>query len=151
MASCDNFKITVHGVSTHGSMPHLGKDAILATAAIQVLQTIPSRINDPFNSLVVSVGMFHGGTKENIIADEAELVGTVRTFNRKFRNGMPELIKKVVGPTVEGYVCTADFDYYFGPSPLINDNEKLVKTARRAAAEGMGGGQADPVKEDDRG
>ena len=34
MASCDNFKITVHGISTHGSMPHLGKDAIVAASSI---------------------------------------------------------------------------------------------------------------------
>ena len=64
---------------------------------------------------------------------------------------MPELIKKVVEPTVEGYGCTAEFDYYFGPSPLINDNEELVKTARRAAAEEMGEEALHPVKEDDRG
>ena len=147
MACSDRFTIKIHGQKAHGSAPNLGKDAILAAAAaIQVLQTIPSRINDPFNALVVSVGMFHGGTKENIIADEAELVGTVRAFNREFRNGMPELIKKVVEPTVEGYGCTAEFDYYFGPSPLINDNEELVKTARRAAAEEMGEEALVPLK-----
>lgn len=147
MACSDRFTINIHGKKAHGSVPNQGKDAILAAAAaIQVLQTIPSRINDPFNSLVVSVGMFHGGTKENIIADEAELVGTVRTFNKAFRNGMPDLIKKVVEPTVEGYGCTADFDYYFGPSPLINDNEELVKTARQAAAEEMGEDTLIPLK-----
>ena len=59
---------------------------------------------------------------------------------------MPELIKKVVEPTVEGYGGTAEFDYYFGPSPLINDNEELVKTARRAAAEEMGEEALIPLK-----
>ena len=49
-------------------------------------------------------------------------------------------------PTVEGYGCTAEFDYYFGPSPLINDNEELVKTARRAAAEEMGEEALIPLK-----
>lgn len=63
MASCDNFKITVHGISTHGSMPHLGKDAIVAASSILLgLQHIVSRVNDPLNSLVVSVGKVSAGT-----------------------------------------------------------------------------------------
>lgn len=72
MASCDNFKITVHGVSTHGSMPHLGKDAIVAASSILLgLQHIVSRVNDPLNSLVVSVGKVSAGTQFNIITDTA--------------------------------------------------------------------------------
>ncbi len=139
MACSDRFTIKIHGKSSHGSAPHEGKDAIIAgAAAVQALQTIPSRINNPFNSLVVSVGIFNGGTKENIIAGQAELTGTVRAFNREFRNGMPELIKSVVEPVVNGYGCSAEVDYYFGPSPLINDHEDLVQIAKGAAAKELG-------------
>lgn len=97
------------------------------------LQSIPSRINDPLDSLVVTVGMMNGGTKENILADHVELVGTVRAFNREFRAGMPERIKELVTNVAKGYGCSADCDYYFGPSPLINDDEELVELARKAA------------------
>ena len=56
MASCDNFIITVHGVSSHGSEPQHGKDAIVAASSILMnLQHIVSRINDPSKSLVVTV------------------------------------------------------------------------------------------------
>ena len=147
MACSDRFTIKIHGKSSHGSAPHEGKDAIIAgAAAIQALQTIPSRINNPFNALVVTVGIFNGGTKENIIADQAELTGTVRAFNREFRNSMPEVNKSVVEPVVKGYGCSAEVDYYFGPSPLINDHEDLVQIARGAASKEMGEDALIPLK-----
>ena len=147
MACSDRFTIKIHGKSSHGSAPHEGKDAIIAgAAAVQALQTIPSRINNPFNALVVTVGIFNGGTKENIIADQAELTGTVRAFNREFRNSMPEVIKSVVEPVVKGYGCSAEVDYYFGPSPLINDHEDLVQIARGAASKEMGEDALIPLK-----
>ena len=147
MACSDRFTIKIHGKSSHGSAPHEGKDAIIAgAAAIQALQTIPSRINNPFNALVVTVGIFNGGTKENIIAAQAELTGTVRAFNREFRNSMPEVIKSVVEPVVKGYGCSAEVDYYFGPSPLINDHEDLVQIARGAASKEMGEDALIPLK-----
>ena len=139
MACSDRFTIQVHGTSSHGSAPHLGHDAVLsAAAAVMALQSIPSRQNNPLDSLVVTVGMMNGGTKQNILADSVELVGTVRSFNRAFRNSMPERIRSVVENTVKAYGCTANCDYYFGPSPLINDDEDLVRIARGAGEAVMG-------------
>lgn len=139
MACSDRFTIRVHGTAAHGSAPHQGHDAILAAAAVvMALQTIPSRINNPLDSLVVTVGMMNGGTKENILADQVELVGTVRAFNREFRDGMPERIGRLVRSVAEGYGCTADCDYYFGPSPLINDDPGLVELAQGAVKKELG-------------
>ena len=141
MACSDRFTIEIHGKLSHGSAPHQGRDAILAAAAVvMALQSIPSRINDPLDSLVVTVGMMNGGTKENILADHVELVGTVRAFNRAFRAGMPDRIKELVTNVAKGYGCSADCDYYFGPSPLINDDEELVELARKAAEKELGEG-----------
>jgi amidohydrolase len=139
MACSDRFVIQINGKASHGSAPHLGKDAILAAAAsVMALQTLSSRINDPLNSLVVSVGMMNGGTKENIISDHVELVGTVRVFNPEFRNSMPERIRDIVENVVRGYGCTAECSYEFGPSPLINADEKLVAIAQKAVQKEMG-------------
>ena len=139
MACSDRFTIRIHGLAAHGSAPHLGHDAVLAgAAAVMALQSIPSRQKSPLDALVVTVGIMNGGTKQNILADSLELVGTVRAFNREFRNSMPDRIREVVENTVKAYGCTADCDYYFGPSPLINDDPELVRIARNAAAAVMG-------------
>ena len=139
MACSDRFTIKVHGKLCHGSAPEKGHDAILAAAAVvMALQSIPSRQNDPQNALVVSVGMMNGGTKQNIVADLVELVGTVRTFNREFRNSMPDRIQALAQSVAQGYGCSAECDYYFGPSPLINDDPFLVETAQKAAVKELG-------------
>lgn len=72
----------IHGRSAHGSAPDQGKDAIVAAAAVVMgLQTLSSRVNDPQNTFVLTVGMMNGGTQSNIIADEVELVGTTRALD----------------------------------------------------------------------
>ena len=146
MACSDRFTIQIRGTAAHGSSPHLGHDAILAAAAsVLALQSIPSRQNDPLDSLVVTVGMMNGGTKENIVCDHVELVGTVRAFNREFRNSMPERIRQMVENVVQGYGCTAECDYYFGPSPLINDDRELVELAKGAAKAELGEDSLKPL------
>ena len=78
----------IHGRFAHGSAPDQGKDAIVAAAAVVMgLQTLSSRVNDPQNTFVLTVGMMNGGTQSNIIADEVELVGTTRAFDKAFPNG----------------------------------------------------------------
>ena len=78
----------IHGRSAHGSAPDQGKDAIVAAAAVVMgLQTLSSRVNDPQNTFVLTVGMMNGGAQSNIIADEVELVGTTCAFDKAFLNG----------------------------------------------------------------
>lgn len=139
MACSDRYTIRVKGKLAHGSAPHLGNDAIVAASAIvMALQTIASRQKDPLNALVVTTGMMNGGTKQNILADDVELVGTVRAFNREFRNSMPERIERIAKATAEAYGCTAECTYYFGPSPLINENDDLTALAQGAAKKLLG-------------
>ena len=139
MACSDRYTIRVKGKLSHGSAPHLGNDAIVAASAIvMALQTIASRQKDPLNALVVTTGMMNGGTKQNILADDVELVGTVRAFNREFRNSMPERIEKIARATAEAYGCTAECTYYFGPSPLINEDDHLTAIAQGAAKKMLG-------------
>ena len=54
------------------------------------LQTLSSRVNNPQNTFVLTVGMMNGGTQSNIIADEVELVGTTRAFDKAFRKSLPQ-------------------------------------------------------------
>lgn len=134
MASCDNFKITVHGVSAHGSQPHNGRDAIVAASAIiMALQTIVSRVNDPLNSLVVSVGTVKAGTQFNIITDTAVMEGTVRAHTTQARGMVEETMRRIVDATAQAMGCTAEIEYKYLEPPVRNDDLELNKVARSAA------------------
>ena len=134
MASCDNFKMTIHGVSAHGSMPHQGKDAIVcASAIITNLQTIVSRANDPRSTLVVTVGVVKAGTQFNIITDTAVLEGTVRAYSNECRDLAENRIRAIAEGTAAMYDCTVDLEYLRLEPPVRNEDAALNATARKAA------------------
>lgn len=134
MASADNFTIEVEGVSAHGSAPHQGVDAILVAAYILTeIQAIVSRINDPLNPLVVTVGEIHGGQRFNIIANKVVMEGTTRTHSAEMRMKTEGLLRGIVEHVAEsfGAKATLKFDYY--PGPVNNSHEDLNRIANDAA------------------
>lgn len=134
MASCDNFKITLHGVSAHGSTPNQGRDAIVAACAvITSLQTIVSRVNDPLNSLVVTVGTVRAGTQFNIITDTAVLEGTVRAHTSEARGMVEQAMRRIVDHTAAAYGCSAEIEYKYLEPPVCNNDLALNEIARNAA------------------
>lgn len=139
MACSDRFTITITGKSAPADKPQNGKDAVLAAAnVVMALQSIVSRINVPQNTLVVTTGMMNGGSSEAVVADKVELVGTVRTFNKAFRNGMPQMIEDIAKKAALVYGCEVSSTYFFGPAPLINEHHELNEIARNAAVKIMG-------------
>jgi amidohydrolase len=134
MASCDNFKLTVHGVAAHGSAPQQGVDAVVAAAAIVMqLQTVVSRMSDPRVPLVITVGQIQGGKRFNIIADTVEMVGTVRTHDKALRAQVEGLIRRVCEHTAAVYGASCELSYEYLAPPVIND-PALSALARAAAA-----------------
>src|SRR5437763_13000821 len=87
LAAVDSFKITVHGKQTHGAYPWLGIDPIVVAAQIILgLQTIPSRqLDASLAPAIVTVGAIHGGVRNNIIPDEVDMIGTIRSLDPKIR------------------------------------------------------------------
>ena len=81
MACCHGFTIEVEGKSAHASAPHEGVDAVMvASSILQSIQQLVSRMNDPLNPLVITVGKVTAGNRWNVLAGHATLEGTVRTF-----------------------------------------------------------------------
>jgi amidohydrolase len=83
MASSDWFKIKIKGKQTHGASPWQGVDPIVtASQVVMGLQTIVSR-NSPLNesAAVVTVGQITGGVRSNIIPEEVNMNGTIRTLD----------------------------------------------------------------------
>jgi amidohydrolase len=127
MAAADHFFITVRGKSSHGAQPHTGIDAIVAAAeCIMALQTIHSRRIDPQESLVITVGLIQGGRRNNIIADEVKMEGTMRTFNEDVRARAQQLMRETLLNVTAAYGAT--FDLQFKENGALTYNEpKLVE------------------------
>lgn len=95
-AGVDSVDIIVHGIGAHGASPHLGKDPIvLASQIVLALQTLVARELAPREAGVVTVGSLHGGTKHNIIPDEARLQVTVRSTNDETRELLLNGIRRI--------------------------------------------------------
>ena len=97
MAASDRFRIVVKGRQTHGSRPWGGIDPIVAAANIvTTTQTIVSRrVNISELPVVVSFGAINGGIRFNIIPDEVELIGTIRTFDEGMRQKVFAELKNI--------------------------------------------------------
>lgn len=138
MASVDEVKITVHGVSGHGAMPQYTIDPIVVGAHIvTALQTLVSRNTDPLDSCVVTIGSFHAGNAFNVIPETAELIGTVRTFSKKSYLEIPEKLKKLVQSVAEGFGAKVTIEYNRINKPTIND-PRMVDIVKKSVIEILG-------------
>ncbi len=97
MAGDDSLRITLHGVGGHGSRPEATVDPIVMAAnVVQRLQQVVSRGIAATESVVITVGQLHAGTKNNIIPSSATLGLSVRTFDDAVRTTVLRAIERVV-------------------------------------------------------
>jgi|TARA_R110002126_G_scaffold102437_6_gene234517 amidohydrolase len=140
MAAVDPFKIVIHGKQAHGAYPWKSVDPVVTAAQmIMSIQTIVSRelklIDD---AAVVSIGSIHGGNRSNIIPNEVEMVGTIRTLNKAAREHIYESLPRKVNAIAESMGAKAELtlplDYYY---PITyNDpalTQAMVPTMQRTA------------------
>ncbi len=126
MARNGEFDIEITGQSAHGGQPHQGRDALAAGAAlVGAVQTIGSRYLDPLSPFVVNIGTFQSGEARNIVAGQATLKGTIRSFDRDTYG----LIKAKLADMTRGIglsygvdVNLAIRDYY----PEVNNDPTLT-------------------------
>ncbi|MFC7393159.1 M20 metallopeptidase family protein [Scopulibacillus cellulosilyticus] len=124
-AAADSFEINIQGKGGHGAMPNTTIDSLVVGSQLVLnLQQIVSRRVDPLNPAVVTVGSFHSGQTFNVIADTANIKGTVRTFDEETRDLIEEELRKVVKSTCEGAGATFTIDYQRGYPGVWNDPEE---------------------------
>jgi amidohydrolase len=138
MAAVDSFKITVHGKQTHGAYPWLGVDPIVVAAQIILgLQTIPSRqVDSSLAPSIVTVGAIHGGVRNNIIPDDVEMIGTIRSLDAKMRDDIHARIKRTAEDIAKSGGATATVTIDEGYPITYNDpavTERMAPTLRRVA------------------
>jgi len=143
MAASDRFNITIKGRQTHGSRPWGGIDPIVAAAElIGSAQSIVSRRTDIARlPAVVSFGAIHGGIRYNIIPDQVELIGTVRTFDEGMRQAIFADLKNVAEhvSAANGATAVANVPDTQGNPVTVNDPALTARmTPSLVAAAGAG-------------
>ena len=126
LASSDTFDLTVTGKQTHGAIPWAGIDPIVIGSQIVLgFQTIPSRQLDVTNQpAVVTVGTFRAGTRYNIVPGEAEMTGTVRTYDEDMRAFIKQRMQETASLIAQSGGGTAELTFREdGYATTINDPE----------------------------
>ncbi len=141
MAASDRFTIKVKGKQSHGSQPWAGVDPIVASAQIIMgLQTIVSRqTNLTQEPAVITVGKISSGVRNNIIPEEAELVGTIRTFDADMQREIHERIRHTATTIANSSGASAEVDIVIGYPVTYNDpalTAKMLPTLYAVAGEG---------------
>ncbi len=123
MASSDQFRVFLRGEQTHGAMPWRGIDPIVVGAQVVMgLQTIVSRrMNITHEPSVVTVGVFQGGNRDNIIPDAVKLEGTIRAFDEGQRSDIHEHVKRITEMIAESGGAKAKVAIRRGYDVVVND------------------------------
>jgi len=87
-----------------------------------------SRNVDPLDSAVISVTRVQSGTAYNIIPQDAELWGTIRTFKLEVRDHVEQRMREITNGIAQAMGCTATLDVMHGTLPVRNDPEVTERT-----------------------
>ncbi|POY36907.1 amidohydrolase [Solitalea longa] len=128
MAGVNDMKIVVKGKGAHGAAPWSSVDPVVTAAQIITsLQTVVSRnIDITENPAIVTIGGIKGGTRFNIIPEEVELIGTIRTFTAEDDQLTKERIKTIATKTAESMGATADVKIPFSASYPVTFNDPAL-------------------------
>ena len=139
-ASSDRFSILIKGKQVHGAMPWGGIDPIVVGSQIVLgLQTVVSRMTPLTESpAVITVGLFQSGLRENIIPEEAKLVGTIRVLDPIIQKQVHENMRRVVTNIAEASGATAELNIEIGNPVTYNDptlTKKMYPSLEEVAGE----------------
>lgn len=138
MAASDHFTIHITGKPSHAGRPQDGCDAVVAGANfVTAAQTIVSRNVDPMESVVITIGQLHAGTRYNILSGECEIQGTCRTYSPEVRDLVERRLQGVLDGVCTMYNCTGTLEYCRGYAALIND-PKMTEYAAQTVADLFG-------------
>ena len=138
LAAGATFRGVVRGRGGHGAPPALAVDPVLLAARIiENVQSIASRVVDPLDAVVVTVGSIHGGTASNIIPDLVTLDGTVRTLNETTRARVREAFHRIVSGVAAAHAGSAEIDYQ-DDLPVTWNDERVTAFLGELGAEILG-------------
>lgn len=128
MAAVDNWEIELTGKGSHGAMPELGIDPVVAgSALVMALQSIVARNVAPANSAVVTVGAFQAGQAGNVVAHSAVLRLSIRTTTDDDREMVLHRVRTLTAGIADAYGCTYEIREGVPGAVLVNDAEETKK------------------------
>lgn len=123
MAASDNIQIKFIGREGHGARPHQGIDAIqMAASFLLNVQNVVTREINPLETVVMTFGKLVAGTSRGIVAGQAELDGSVRSFNKETQSQLEESIKRYAKEVAEMYRGDVEIEYNQSTPSVINDD-----------------------------
>lgn len=126
MAASDHFYVTVTGKASHAAEPHRGTDALVAAANwVASVQSIIARQVDPMDNAVLTIGTMQAGVRYNVVAEEAKIEGTCRTFNPAVRDYIEAQLSKTLAGLDTMFGTVSTLDYQRGYSATINDEDSV--------------------------
>ena len=127
MANVASIFITIKGKSSHGAFPHQGVDAIYgASLAVIQFQSLISRLKDPNERAVLSIGKIKGGVRLNVIAENVEMEGTVRTFSFETEAMIEKGIENILKGLKQSMGISYDFTFA-KTSKYVKNDIKLTR------------------------
>lgn len=137
-AAADIIKVKFKGKGGHGAIPEACIDAaIVASSFVMNVQTVVSRTIDPQSPAVLTIGKMIVGTRFNVIAENAEIEGTVRTFHPETRDHIEKSITQYAENVAAIYGATAEVEYIRGTDTVVNEEES-AKLVQQVAMEAFG-------------
>ncbi len=125
-AAADDLTLTILGESGHGARPHEAIDAIWVGAqVISALQQAISRTQNSLRPVVITIGQISGGRAPNIIADQVQMLGTVRSLHPETHAALPGWIEQIVAHTCAAYGAKYQLDYRRGVPSVQNDSRLM--------------------------
>ena len=133
MAATEYFHCKIIGRGGHGALPQQTIDSILVAAqVVNTIHTIVSRNISPLESAVISIGEFHAGTATNIIADSAQISGTVRFFDPEVGIKLALRLEEAIAGVCAAHGATYELKYTKLYPPVIND-QAIAELVRSVA------------------
>lgn len=136
----DYLEVLVRGMGAHAAYPDTGIDAIMiAGKVVDALHSIVSRNVSPLQEAVLTLGTIQGGSRNNIIADEVKMTGTIRTTDPKVRAMIAERVRAIAANIPAAFGGSGEASIRAGYSALIN-NDRVVDLIAGVAESVLGQG-----------
>ncbi|CAM3153503.1 amidohydrolase [Staphylococcus argensis] len=136
-SAVDRFEFKIKGKGAHAAKPEQGNDPVIVLGQlITSIQSIVSRNLSAFDDAVLTIGEVSSGSTWNVIADQAYMQGTVRTFDEEVRTKIKHRLNTIADGLAQTFDVDIDVSYDYLPGAVVNDDELTDRAVNVAKAVG---------------